>query len=214
MKQHAPGLHMRLNLGCGMQVVDGWLNVDYSLGARLTKIPLLGVLVKKLGIFNVNWDSRIYIHNLTRRFPWADGTVTEIYSSHTLEHLSCEQGRAFLAECFRVLSSNGRIRILVPDLRAIVDSYRNGDMKADEFLSRLGVLYSSYQSGLKNSIAPFVQFPHKCMYDESALCRIMKEAGFEPNARAAFESDIGGIETIEIESRTHNAVIVEATKPA
>jgi len=30
---------MKLNLGCGNQVVEGWVNVDYALGARFAKIP-------------------------------------------------------------------------------------------------------------------------------------------------------------------------------
>ena len=32
---------MKVNLGCGDRVVDGWTNVDYALGARLTRVPLV-----------------------------------------------------------------------------------------------------------------------------------------------------------------------------
>ena len=59
---------IKLNLGCGMQVVKGWINVDYSLGARLLKFRFFRLLNKKLNIFKVNWDSRIFIHDLLKTF--------------------------------------------------------------------------------------------------------------------------------------------------
>ena len=48
---------IKLNLGCGMQVVNGWKNVDYSLGARLLKSRFFRLLNKKLNIFKVNFFS-------------------------------------------------------------------------------------------------------------------------------------------------------------
>jgi predicted SAM-dependent methyltransferase len=136
----------KLNLGCGSQVPDGWINVDYALGARFAKIPFFRALNKKLRLFETDWNDKIYIHNLSKRFPWADSTMDVVYSSHTLEHFSREDGRRFLAECHRVLRKNGIIRIVVPDLRYDVVEYIEGRTNAEDFVEKLNVLYSKYRA--------------------------------------------------------------------
>ena len=204
---------MKLNLGCGTQVPDGWVNVDYALGARLMKFPFFKAINSKVRFFNLDWDERIVLHDLTKRFPWADNTVDAIYSSHTLEHLSKEQGQYFLQECYRVLKSEGVVRIVVPDLKHFVEQYLHKNMRADDFVQKLGVLYGTKgQSALKKRLAPFYQFPHKCMYDTLTLMEVMAEIGFQATDKAPFSSAIADIETIELESRTQAAVIVEGRK--
>ena len=203
---------MKLNLGCGSQVVSGWCNVDYSLGSRLTQIPVLGFLIKKLKIFNLDWDDTIYIHDLTKRFPWINASASVVYSSHTLEHLSKEEGRRFLEECHRVLKKDGLIRIVVPDLRYDVNEYLTGKTQADDFIEKLGVLYSVNSGITKKLLAPFYQFPHKCMYDAQRLTEILNEIGFIVSTRNCFESDIEDIRLVELANRAENAVVVEGKK--
>lgn len=203
---------MKLNLGCGTQLPDGWVNVDYALGARLAKLPLFRQLNKRLSLFNLDWDEKIYLHDLTKTFPWADSSVDVIYSSHTLEHFSRDDGRRFLAECHRVLRKDGIIRILVPDLRHSVTGYIDGQIPADDFVETLGVLFLGSNSKLKTKLSPFIQFPHKCMYDSPRLVEILDDIGFESTARAPFQSNIKEIQGVELESRTEHAVIVEGRK--
>jgi SAM-dependent methyltransferase len=192
-----------LNLGCGAVTPANWTNVDYALGARLARWPLARAF------FRVRWDRRIVIHDLTQRFPWADRSAQAIYSSHTLEHFEREQGARFLAECRRVLSDNGVIRIVVPDLAVYVRRYGLGELGAEHFLEELEVLCGSGVSGLKRMLSPFVSYPHKCMYDAQALLRALHTAGFEAQLRAPFDSAIAAIREIELEERTVDAVIAE-----
>ena len=203
---------VKLNLGCGLQVQEGWLNVDYALGARLTRLPLFHIFSEKLSLFNVDWDSRIFIHDLRKRFPWGDQTVDVIYSSHTLEHFSQEEGLLFLNECHRVLRNGGLIRIVVPDLSCVVADYISGQIRADYLLERLGVAYGSGKKGIKRKLAPFIEFPHKCMYDTRALLTVLQETGFKCETKQPFSSSITDISKIEQVDRTVNAVIVEGTK--
>lgn len=203
---------MKLNLGCGSQVPDGWVNVDYALGARFMKIPLFRAFNRKLKLFNMDWNEKIYLHDLTKSFPWADSSIDIVYSSHTLEHFSKEDGRRFLAECHRVLHKDGIIRIVVPDLRYHVIEYIEGQIYADDFVEKLGVLYGNSNNQLKKRLSPFFQFPHKCMYDNSRLTEILNKIGFQASARAAFDSDIQEIRLVELEGRTENSVIVEGRK--
>jgi predicted SAM-dependent methyltransferase len=202
----------KLNLGCGSQVPDGWINVDYALGARFAKIPFFRALNKKLRLFETDWNDKIYIHNLSKRFPWADSTMDVVYSSHTLEHFSREDGRRFLAECHRVLRKNGIIRIVVPDLRYEVDEYIAGRTNAEDFVEKLNVLYSNSNNVLKRRLYPFIQFPHKCMYDAPRLLAILSATDFEAASRDAFDSDISDVRLVEVETRIINAIIVEGRK--
>ena len=204
---------MKLNLGCGSQLPSGWVNVDYALGARVARIPLFRVFNKRLRLFRMDWDDSIYLHDLTRPFPWPDNSIDIVYSSHTLEHMSREKGKAFLHQCHRVLKSGGIIRIVVPDLFAIVRRYLDGELPAEEFVEALGVLYLDSGSRWKSRLAPFVQYPHKCMYDTPSLVKCLSNAGFEARGRDSFDSAILDISDIEMESRTNDAVIVEGVKP-
>jgi len=204
---------MKLNLGCGPQVVEGWINVDYALGARLATTPVLGAAARALGVFKMRWDPRIHIHDLTKPLPWADGTIDVCYTSHTVEHMSRDEGRHLVSEAYRVLRPGGVLRVVVPDLRDVVDRYAAGRLPAENFVEELGVLYGAGKGGLRRALAPVVEFPHKCMYDTDAMCRLLASRGFVAERRAAFDSSIDDIGSIEIEDRTICAVIVEGVKP-
>ncbi len=204
---------LKLNLGCGPHLPNGWVNVDYALGAWIAKLPVFSTINKIFKIINLNWSDKIYLHDLRRKFPWEDNSVDVVYSSHTLEHLSKSDGRHFLRECYRVLKPNGIIRIVVPDLRAIINKYTQGKIAADEVVDEIGVSYDSPEDGvLKQKLAPFIRFPHKCMYDTPTLQRIMSEIGFEAASKHAFESEIDDVGVIEQPERAGEAVIIEGRK--
>ncbi|MFG0261469.1 MAG: class I SAM-dependent methyltransferase [Novipirellula sp. JB048] len=89
-----------LNLGCGSRVVDGWVNIDFaSLGPNVQS------------------------HNLVNGIPFPNSSFDVVYHSHVLEHLSIDQGKRFIAECYRVLVPGGLIRVVVPDLEQITRTY-------------------------------------------------------------------------------------------
>lgn len=209
---------LKLNLGCGTVQPEGWVNVDYSFGARLTKIPFYNFINKRLKLFDIDpegntrvWD-KTFIHDLNKRFPWNDNSVDIIYTSHTLEHFSKEEGLAILKESCRVLKKGGIIRIVVPDLAQFINEYNSGKMRSDEFVKKLGVLYESRNSSLKNLLIPVTQFPHKCMYDSKTLVEILNSLNLPASTKNPFESDIPDIKDIELPERTVNAVIVEGKK--
>ena len=61
-----PRSDLRLNLGCGTETPDAWVNVDYALGARLGKIAPLRPLLRAISIFHIEWSPSIVIHDLRR----------------------------------------------------------------------------------------------------------------------------------------------------
>lgn len=89
-----------LNLGCGAHFHPAWTNVDIA--------PA---------------DSSVQKHDLAKPLPFADGSFAAVYHSHVLEHLPRHRALPFLKECHRVLAPRGFLRVVVPDLEAVVTLY-------------------------------------------------------------------------------------------
>lgn len=104
-----------LNLGCGGRFRDGWVNVNFTSTGK-------DVIAADLG----------------KGIPFPDDYFDVVYHSHLLEHFSKSDAPKFLKECHRVLCKGGVIRVVVPDLEAIVKQYltsleqsRSGDANAN-----------------------------------------------------------------------------------
>ena len=130
----------RLHLGAFDQGVPGWINTDVTPHLVVARVPGLPRLLRRTGrISDARWaayaDGRFaalrYL-DLSRRFPFADGSVAAIYSSHVFEHLHVDVAEAALAECHRVLAPGGVVRVVVPDLDDIVAGY--DPAAADDFV--------------------------------------------------------------------------------
>ncbi|MGZ5191826.1 MAG: class I SAM-dependent methyltransferase, partial [Flavisolibacter sp.] len=55
--------------------------------------------------------------------PVPDSTATVVYSSHFLEHIPRDQVTSFLAECYRIIKSGGRLRLVLPDWEILCSVY-------------------------------------------------------------------------------------------
>lgn len=79
---------LKLNLGCGLNIIPGWINADYVIGTRLAKAPFLHAINRRLKFFSSDRHSGITIQNLIKKFQWADNSVDVVYNSLTSEHMS------------------------------------------------------------------------------------------------------------------------------
>jgi predicted SAM-dependent methyltransferase len=203
---------MKLNLGCGDVAPPEWVNVDFAIGARLRKIPFIGMLSRRF--LRSDWNPSIVVHDLRTRFPWPDSSVDIVYSSHSLEHLTRRDGERFMRETFRVLRVGGIVRIVVPDLKREVDRYLSGAYSARDFISALNVSDFIDAPFIKRVYGMLSGQGHRCMYDEESLCDLMTASGFAVVCKAPFESDIPGIADIEGVAQTDGALILEGYKRA
>ncbi len=89
-----------LNLGCGSRYHRDWTNIDF-----------------------VSSDKDVIGHDLLRGIPFPDNSFDVVYHSHLLEHFPKADAPAFIAECYRVLKPGGIIRVVVPDLQRIAQTY-------------------------------------------------------------------------------------------
>jgi hypothetical protein len=86
---------LRLNLGCGMNRLDGYINVDRE------------------GEPDVRHDLEVC------PWPWPDDSVSEVLLKHVLEHLGRDPNvyLAIMKELYRVCHDGATVRIVVPHHR-------------------------------------------------------------------------------------------------
>ena len=192
-----------LNIGSGPAVAPRWISIDGSWQARFAGNAIAAGLVSRFTGRQVgHWPAGIRCLDVRRGLPFADNTVSVVYSSHMIEHLFRDEAAAFLREVRRVLAPGGICRIVVPDLRSMVRWYveRDGAASAsyeaprsDTLMEMLGV--SSQAAPPRSILGVYRRFTdfdrHKWMYDEPGLAALFRESGFAcPGARRSLESDI------------------------
>jgi len=91
-KAQVPVEPLKLDLGCGPNKRPGFLGVD--------SIDFVGV------------DQVV---DLRQPWPWADGSVGEVFSSHFFEHLTNPERVHAMNELYRVLTLGGKATIIVPE---------------------------------------------------------------------------------------------------
>ena len=160
-----PGVR-KLHLGCGRNILPGWLNSDLEPGS-----------------------SNIARIDMTERLPFEDACFDYMFSEHVIEHLSYEQGLGMLCECHRVLRPGGRIRIATPDLAFLVDLY--AAEKSDLQLRYIDWATVGYVSKAPVRADTFVinnfvrNWGHTFIYDEKVLRVSLYLAGFRAMTRCA-----------------------------
>jgi predicted SAM-dependent methyltransferase len=232
---------VRVQLGCGLNTPPGWIHVDGSWNARLAKRPglrkaLAAVRAVPRSLVDIPWSPDILIHDVRKPLPFADSSVDAVYASHLLEHLYRDEAERLLKECARVLRPGGAVRIVVPDLRAIVGEYsgqgpfaervaREGDglppePAADRVNRRLLLRSPEAPRGgrvyrLYSAVTDF--HSHKWMYDADSLAALMRTAGLaEVSERGFRDSRIPGIDEVEQPTRVLDGegICVEGVRPA
>ena len=88
-----------LHLGCGSNVLKGWLNTDR------------------------NACGTVMYMDASKPFPFATSTFDYIFSEHMFEHLSYENGKDMLKECYRTLKPGGILRLTMPTLDFLIRLY-------------------------------------------------------------------------------------------
>jgi predicted SAM-dependent methyltransferase len=219
----------RLHLGCGLNAPEGWVNVDGSWNAWVHQHPRLRALLTSLRLVSpseagVGWSRNILIHDLRKRLPFADDTFECVYASHMLEHLYRDDAERLVGECHRVLRTGGLIRLVVPDLKALVEDYLahagNGDgtTPAADCLQEAFLLREKERprhGPLRAVYHAHADFhTHKWLYDENSLSLLLKRAGFRDIRRCRYlESRIAAIREVEDEGRlSEGTLCLEAEK--
>lgn len=220
---------IRINLGSGDTLPAGWINIDNSWHARISKVPGLKPLLLSLRLLpkhygDIHWRGAVVCRDITKPLPFASSSVECIYASHIIEHLFIDQTRLVLREALRILRPGKSIRIIVPDLDSLVNDYadkrRDGaDMAAANAL----FVRSLFMVPERESQPPiWVRWfrgrhdknMHRWLYNAEALQKLLTDAGFvDIQRKNCFDSNIVGIKEVENPQRFPGAFCLEAKKP-
>ena len=145
----------RLNVGCGDYPLPYWINLD--------------------GDASKPHD----IHSTVPPLPFGDGELDEVYAGHFLEHLSHEDAKAFLAECYRCIKPGGKLGLVVPDTREVLRRYLASAPDAVEWPHGVWWPVADLNAVCALFLYSTVQeTPHRWSWDDSTLSRAMYLAGF------------------------------------
>jgi predicted SAM-dependent methyltransferase len=182
-KHYASERGLKLNIGCGPNPKQGWVNVDLFATADLTL-------------------------DMREAIPLPDGCCETIYSEHFFEHLDYPgDARKFLSECFRLLESGGKFSGGVPDTAWPINAYSNDEHRYFDFVKKFHhpewcrtrmdhINYHFRQTG-----------EHLYAYDYETFEMILVEAGFVRVCRRNFDATLDG------PGRETGTLYVDATKP-
>jgi len=201
---------IKVNLGCGKDAVEGWINIDNSPKVLLAKYPFLKWILFKVGIiseevYKEKWSRDIKRHDVRKGLHFDNNSVDCIYCSHLLEHLAREEAKNLCQEAYRVLKPKGVFRVVVPDLKLAAQKYVEGD---DSFFeNESGPIADQFMS--YNMFHDF----HKWAYDSESLKYLLEEAGFDKSKIYECDYRQGNCPDLEkIEHKKKRSIYVEAIK--
>ena len=159
------GSLLRLNVGCGENKKDGYINVDIC-------------------------NKECLQLDMREKLPFSDKSVSIIYSEHFLEHLPEQYALQFLNESFRVLIPGGLFSAGVPDGRVLLESYANG-LNVENFkIHELSDILPGKPTRMQIVNLMFRRFGHHYTYDYETLEKILASIGFSNIHRRPFDPDI------------------------
>lgn len=102
---------LKLDLGCGKNKKPGFIGVDTI---KFDGVDTVLDLSAKTAIkFDDGRKGEAF-----NPWPWEDGSVDEVHSSHFLEHLTGEQRIHFFNELYRVMMKDAKATIITPHWRS------------------------------------------------------------------------------------------------
>jgi predicted SAM-dependent methyltransferase len=149
---------LKLNIGAGPNPIEGWYNVD--LHAQVVGVGYL---------------------DATRPFPYPDETFDRIFTEHMIEHITYEDGRRMLAECYRVMKPGGRLRVSTPDLMFLVSLLNQPSALEWQYVVWACEVFTPGQPVCAESVVNnFVRaWGHQYIYTRFTLDRVLVDAGFK-----------------------------------
>jgi predicted SAM-dependent methyltransferase len=195
---------LKLNIGCGTSGIAGWCNIDNSPTIPLSRLPFGARLFRTPA-----WPRDVRRVDVLRGLPFADGSVSFIYSSHLLQGLTYDESVRVMKEAFRVLRRGGVLRIVVPDLERVVKEYLADPhpLASHGLMKRLSLKTSTTRSLLGRGRG------YEQMFDSRSLKELFVASGFtKPEVCSFKQSRIPEIDRLELQERKGESLYVEAEK--
>lgn len=144
---------IKLNLGCGNEVLDGYIGIDkYSDHADV-----------KVDVFDITWPQ---------------DKIDEIYASHFLEHLHHIEGVELLKTLYLSLKVNGKLIMEMPDLEATCKEFIKASDE-ERYILTVTIFGTISRYVGPNAVADGTASPHLWGYYPKILSDILTQIGFK-----------------------------------
>lgn len=160
----------KLNLGSftNMAAYD-WINID----------------ILNLEQFAKDNYFKFYQKDVREGLPFENDSVSLIFSSHMLEHLTYDEGKKLLNECKRVMKKGAIARFLVPNAELLISKYKDNNLDMFDEIndgaagskSQIGKLWSILFSG------------HQAAYDFATIKEMAEAVGFKVEKKSFMEGN-------------------------
>ena len=187
---------------------DERIRQDYLRTAKQPKLQIGGGWCHKTDWLNTDIQRlpTTMFMDATRAFPFPDATFQYIFCEHMIEPVSFESAAITLSECYRVLRPSGVVRIVTPDLRAMLGLYA-GTLNAPQlayfdYFCKVHLPKSQPASAATVINGQMRMWGHQFLYDEETLNDAMMHAGFKSITRKRLgDSDHKSLRNIDNEAR-------------
>jgi SAM-dependent methyltransferase len=216
---------MKIHIGCGATILDGFVNMDNSPTLLLSKLPASVLsLFGRLSLLNrdqlgfaavLKSRKKDVIYGDSLRLPFANGSVDFAYSSHLLGwYLGKTQVNKFVQELHRVLRPGGGIRLSFYDFDKILADYqRHRDTVRLLDHLPMGSSEFSFRSRLKLLLNRNIQ--NVLPLNVETFSRYLEGNGFHAiRSLAAGETTMEGpwVEGLDLYQRSAESIYIEARK--
>lgn len=190
---------INLNLGCGSDIREGWVNIDEFANTFCGDKKTIS-------------QNNLIKYDCRNGLPIQDNTVDIIYSSHFFEHLIPNEAFKLYKDSFRVLKKDGIFRIVLPDITKIIKAIFKDD---DDYLTTL-INDNRTMFRLENKPNPidflnyiiYQNYEHKYIYNPQKVIDILNEVGFSKILETTYDSKYD----INNELRKKYSFYIKATK--
>ena len=119
-----------VNFGCGTVCPDEFTNYDGSFNLKMQRNSIVGHVTKKIS--GTKFPPNALYADIVSGLPVKENSLKGIFSSHVLEHLSLDELRITLNNCYRYLEPGGIFRAVLPNLEESIDSYKREKNKGNK----------------------------------------------------------------------------------
>lgn len=173
-----------LNLGCGLNKFEGWVNADFFAFRSKNKPDWMLDLRYPLNCDDNVWDG--------------------VFSEHTLEHLYPDQAKKLIQSIFRTMKPGTWFRLAVPDLKKYINYY-SGQKEHD--------MFAHWDTGCEAIRALTQDYFHLSLWDAELLTRYLIEVGFINIKEVNFMQGSDPKLLKDQEARLWETLYMEAQKP-
>jgi SAM-dependent methyltransferase len=128
-------LVMKIQIGCGLTLLDGFVNIDNSPTLLLARMPrFVPALLHKLSLLNdeqlnfsrtMNDRKKDIKYASCLHLPYKDGSIEFVYGSHVLGwYFDKEQTNKVMQEVYRVLKPGGGARLSFFDVDKVLADFQ------------------------------------------------------------------------------------------